>query len=409
LSIRLRQILKLPTLKDLKLVAGEAGLDKTVRWIYIAECIGGANEIVDWIISNELVFITGYGLKEDTNALLDLITLLNTKSISGVIINIGPYIRKIPSSVIALADELALPLLELPWEAKLVDVTRDICNEIILADIKESRMESFLENLLFQYEKVGSDLSNQALDYGFDIAERHIVGIIGITDSIKNLKRHDTSNDQQFPEIHKYLLRTAKVAFSSYSINALTVGKYNSVIFLIKYNEYIHSILPTIIEEIRNDVKRMFPCSNIVAGFGRSYQQMSDLEKSYREADQALQVARCDEQFDGSCFYDDLDIYLLLMKIDDKQFLVNYYNQIFMALIEYDRSTDSHLMQTFEAFLNSNCNMDKTSSRLFIHKNTLTYRLSRIEKLLNIDLHDLNQRVKYAMGFRVGRLINLHR
>lgn len=406
MSISLRQILRLPTLKDLHLIAGEAGLDKTVRWIYIAECIGDANEIVDWIINNELVFITGYGLKEDTNALLDLITLLNTKNISGVIINIGPYIRRIPSSVVALADELALPLLELPWEAKLVNITRDICNEIILADIKESRMESFLENILFQYEKIGSDLSNQAIDYGFDITEKHIVGIIGITDSPKYLTTHNTPDNQQFLEIHTYLLRTAKEAFSGYSINALIICKYNSVIFLIKYSEYVRSILPNIIDEIRNNIKRIFPDANIVAGFGNSYQQMSDLGQSYREANQALQVARCEEQFNGSCFYDDLDIYLLLMKIDDKQFLVNYYNQIFMALIEYDRSTDSHLMQTFEAFLNCNCNMDKTSSRLFIHKNTLTYRLSKIEKLLDSDLHCLNQRIKYEMGFKVGRLIN---
>ena len=95
------------------------------------------------------------------------------------------------------------------------------------------------------------------------------------------------------------------------------------------------------------------------------------------------------------------------MKIDDLPLLDKLYNDMFTPIIEYDKSTNSKLLETFETYLDENCNIDKTSRKLFIHKNTLKYRLERIEKLLECDINDFQQLVKYEIGFKIGRFKNI--
>ena len=61
------------------------------------------------------------------------------------------------------------------------------------------------------------------------------------------------------------------------------------------------------------------------------------------------------------------------------------YNRALTPLIEYDKRNEGDLLKTLEIYLQSDLSVVHTASKLFLHKNTLRYRLEKIEKLGMID------------------------
>ena len=66
----------------------------------------------------------------------------------------------------------------------------------------------------------------------------------------------------------------------------------------------------------------------------------------------------------------------------------HFCNPAILKMRDYDRQKDAQLEQTLRAFLENGCSMERTSQALFIHRNTLRYRIKRIEEICVLDLED---------------------
>lgn len=71
------------------------------------------------------------------------------KQVSGLVLNIGPYIAGIPKEVIDYCDKLNFPLMDIPWKTRIVDISRDFCNRIILNEREEEDISQALRNIVF--------------------------------------------------------------------------------------------------------------------------------------------------------------------------------------------------------------------------------------------------------------------
>ena len=65
-------------------------------------------------------------------------------------------------------------------------------------------------------------------------------------------------------------------------------------------------------------------------------------------------------------------------------------------------------MKTFEIFFDHDSNVNETAKALNIHPNTLAYRLKRIAEIGEIDLHDINQKVKLYIDIKLAKYEALH-
>ena len=103
-----------------------------------------------------------------------------------------------------------------------------------------------------------------------------------------------------------------------------------------------------------------------------------------------------------------MDVYLFLIQIDTKQkkILYEYVNYVLKDLIAYEKTNQIDLMETLDAYLNENANIIETSDKLFIHRNTLKYRLKKIENLLNVNLHSLEDCLKLLLAMKAYKIIN---
>lgn len=88
-----------------------------------------------WIMGGELVFITGINHPRDEANLIQLLMEGKQRGIAGMVILTGEaYIHAIPATLIALADELGMPLIEQPYLLKMVIVTERIGTALVRSE-----------------------------------------------------------------------------------------------------------------------------------------------------------------------------------------------------------------------------------------------------------------------------------
>ena len=127
------------------LVAGEKGIDRTVRWVHMVE----SPEITRFLDGNEIAFITGIGVAGDAEKLLLLVQMVCDADASGVLINVGPYIPQIPAEVVELCNARDLPLFRAPWDVHLARVMHVMSLSITLSEKEELELSVALKNAIF--------------------------------------------------------------------------------------------------------------------------------------------------------------------------------------------------------------------------------------------------------------------
>ncbi len=87
--------------EGMALVAGGSGLDRTIRWIYFADCVQCLSEDFDLqqlIYGGELVIVTNESITGNEKKILDMIRVMNEKQVAAFVINEGQISEKSPLS-----------------------------------------------------------------------------------------------------------------------------------------------------------------------------------------------------------------------------------------------------------------------------------------------------------------------
>ena len=171
MALKLKDLFHLPHMKGLKLVAGGTGLERCLHWVHVVEL----PDVMHWTLGGELLFMTGIGIRDNLAQLPRIIEACAQRKVAGLVLNVGPYIPATPPEVIELAEQLGFPLFELPWEVKLVEVTKEICNHIMSQQIEEKSIQDILESILYGDCSQPELLTNRAALYDYDLAKPHRV------------------------------------------------------------------------------------------------------------------------------------------------------------------------------------------------------------------------------------------
>ena len=137
------EVLDLPSLRQgrPKVVAGRSGLARPVRWTHVAEL----PDIARLLRGGELLLSTGVAFPEDPDELRALVVRLAEVGVAGLVVELGRrYPQALPAQLVAAADELGLPLVELRRETPFVAVTEAVHARIVDARVAQLRTSDLL-------------------------------------------------------------------------------------------------------------------------------------------------------------------------------------------------------------------------------------------------------------------------
>ncbi|MCR4394045.1 MAG: helix-turn-helix domain-containing protein [Dehalococcoidales bacterium] len=147
--------------------------------------------------------------------------------------------------------------------------------------------------------------------------------------------------------------------------------------------------------------------AKISAGIGRPYPGIEGIRQSFLEAEQSLIMGtRLFGTGSITCFAD-LGIYRLLFALRSSRELIAFYREYLGSLVDYDLKHGGELIPTLKAYLNYSSISD-TARAIHIHRNTLLYRLSRIQEIAGADLNDGETRLTLHMAILAGEVLNLN-
>lgn len=405
MSIMVKDILKLETLKGMDLVGGELGIEKCIEWIYVSECFEDPLEGIKWLQGGEIVFITGVGMRGDITALPKLIKGISEKKGVGLIVNIGKYIKEIPNYCIEISNKLEIPLFTLPWEVKLVEVSKEISNAIILSRIKENSMNHFLSNILFGDVELEGNAAEKAAYFGYNLNGKCCICIVHIDEFEKFLKEKEIDDEISVSKIKLTFRKVVKEILEKYSLKVPIIDHEDELIFFYKIEENSRSRLEKALKEIQEAIVRRVNGLLVSIGIGNSYEDLKMMKQSLNEARLAIKSGKCEGLNSTIKKYNEIGIYSLLFGIENKEVLENYYLDALGPIIENNKNKDIMSVKILETYLNENCNLKSTAEKLFLHRNTLKYRIKKIEEALGCDLHSFEQCMKIKIALDINKIL----
>ncbi|MEW9673124.1 PucR family transcriptional regulator [Ammoniphilus sp. 3BR4] len=125
--MKMADVIHMPLLKHAKLAAGHLGMTRRVESVNMMD----APDIIHYLKPNELLLTTAFAIKESPNDLLELVQQMAIKGCAGLGIKTKRFISEIPSSVLELANDLAFPIIEIPLDSPLGELTTQILSYIL--------------------------------------------------------------------------------------------------------------------------------------------------------------------------------------------------------------------------------------------------------------------------------------
>ncbi|MBO4928577.1 MAG: helix-turn-helix domain-containing protein [Clostridiales bacterium] len=239
--------------------------------------------------------------------------------------------------------------------------------------------ETFIKNVLLENELPG-DIPLKAREYKIPFATRRIVFIVRVSknDGVECLE----ILQNLFPDTKTQMV----VAMDEETIVlVMDLGE--------NFDTYLTEVSKTILDNLNAE-------SMIRAhvGIGMPAPTLRDIAKSYREATLALRVGSIFESEQFIMRYDKLGLGRLIYQLPPT--LCNMFlNEVFPKGA-YE-SLDSDTLVTIQSFFENNLNGSETSRKLFVHRNTLVYRLDKVQKITGLDLRSFDDAVLFKLAAMV--------
>ncbi|MEO6990818.1 MAG: PucR family transcriptional regulator ligand-binding domain-containing protein [Candidatus Baltobacteraceae bacterium] len=156
--MRVRDVLTLGSFRRARIVAGEAGLDRTVRWAHVVD----VPEPAPWLGPDQLLLTTGYAWPSEAPAHARQLEALAARGIAGIALAVPGYAERFSDAALLVGERNALPLIELPWDVPFVDVTQELHQTLLAAQQRALERSEAIHRALTRVATEGAGVADLA-------------------------------------------------------------------------------------------------------------------------------------------------------------------------------------------------------------------------------------------------------
>jgi hypothetical protein len=145
--------------------------------------------------------------------------------------------------------------------------------------------------------------------------------------------------------------------------------------------------------------------NSLIIGISNTYSKISDFVEHYHQACTAIKFQQIFSKDSTISHYNEYQFYHLLSSLKDTKSLENFRHPALKLLQLYDAENNTSLYYTLKTLLKNSMNIKETASDLFIHRNSLNYRIERIKIITNIDLRNSESNFLLIASFHIDKFM----
>ena len=384
MSITVERFMETVSDYKINLVAGKDGIGNIIEWFLIVE----NNLAMTHVNINELVFCSGEDM-DDEAVFVRFIEELVARQSSGLVIMQGHYLTEISDVVKNLCNVQRFPLMVLASSVNMSTITKLLSIQLLESEKINRQLFSAMKNAISFPKKLDGYVPT-LVQSGFKKNEPYAVSIV-------KMKHREliTSSESQWlvKSMEAQLLKAGDKSF------VLTMDDIYVFVFSNYSEEEMREIMLKMIMLLRMKEYQFYVGSSI------NHSGVEQLTNAYVQAKKVVNLSERNGWENQLVQYRELDVYQLLLAIDDKNTMKQYYDAKLGVLEKHDQNNGSNYLEFLKVYLNSNCNTNDTADKLFIHRNTVVYKIKKINELLDCDLSELEVRVKLFLAIMLQNII----
>ncbi len=240
---------------------------------------------------------------------------------------------------------------------------------------------NFFQNLLLD-NMLLIDVYNRARKLKIEVSVPRVIILVETKNSLDNTAQELLSS-----------------MYGQHSGDYVTAVDENSVILIKNLSrgqtyEDVQKIATTIVDMMNTEAML-----NVRVSYGTIVDEIKDLSKSFKEAKMALEVGRIFYAEKRVNAYNTLGIGRLIYQLPESLCKI-FIDEIFGGK-EVPDDLDEETLNTISKFFENNLNVSETSRQLFVHRNTLVYRIEKLEKSSGLDVRNFDD----ALTFKIALMV----
>lgn len=384
-----KNILTLPYVNQLVMVAGENGKNNIITDTHVVEEMS----LLEFVAEGELIFSMGCSLKGEIDKWLAFAEETYDRGASGLVICLGLYLQITPQSLIELCDDLDYPLFELRYEIRISNVIHSIYRAMFREEFTKQEMSRFFDDIIEGQVSCNPRKIKRAAGYSFDNTAIYEMITLRIIDYDYELV--DVKKDNLMVCEYDYLDRLSMMMQSYVDEkwkNVIIFRRDPDLVFLLPKNG---GRLTDFVDSLDLYLKENGISVAIAAGV--QFEGLVGLAEAYKKVERLID--NDDFTYPQIRYYKDLKLKTILYEVNDNDMLYDLVDRSIGEILMYDKS--DVLYESLKAYIHNNCNMEEAARSLFIHQNTLRYRLDKLENIIGKSLKDFDTLYDIKMAIEI--------
>ena len=388
-------------LKECKLLAGEKGLNRVIRCVDSMEI----PDIRQWLQQGEFLVTTGYALKDNSEALVQAVEALADKNGSGLALKTR-FIGEISGSVLERAEELGIPIFEMPAEMPTISLTEPLVRRVITGELQSSSKELAGEQLWHQQANFYTELVLGIISSEKEAFYRakflkwpkppfslFILDMDSFREQVENMMEAEILEIKQRTE--KILRRVLEK--NGYA--GVLVGRSDSFSCILQGGQEAEA-LKELVKSMKNAVLAGVGMV-MTAGIVEDVDSYLEIRHAHECAVDVIEICRIGKENQGYACLSEVLLERAIRKDGGNPYLQEFVQRYLGVLEEYDAFHRTELVHTLKVLVENMGIRTKAAKALFLHRNTLLHRLQKIEMLTGMDLSDGHQLLRLGIALQM--------
>lgn len=380
MEIKLRHLLSFDIFKDVRVLTGEHGLDNKISNISVLE-MPILDFISEGVVPENEFYLTGlYAYKDNPELIEELFDRLINENCSGVCV-FDTYYKDFDEAIIRKCEASDLAIMIIPERIPYAAVLNVVFQELLR--VKDERyINTLLENMITS-DQTPKEVRKNAMFLNGSFYEGHFAFFINNYDS-------DTKGLIYSIKGEKWVEKTDLVTHFRDGILVIITIHVPSVEKFVDYQKQV-------INYFRKKVTKYHIG---VSNFNRNLSQLHDTIKEAIVANSA-----CLTLDQSVVLYEKLGVYKLLYQLKSDIRLSRYRDEILNPIIEYEKNNNISLLETAKVLIENDGDMKKTAEVLFLHINTVRYRIDKIKSILGQESSQLKFFEQLSLAIKADQIL----